>query len=34
MKKIKINSYLNFPLELNVKKYTAEYLEGATELVD
>jgi ubiquitin carboxyl-terminal hydrolase 9/24 len=32
MKKIKINSYLNFPFEVNMKKYTAEYLSGERDL--
>lgn len=34
MRKIKINSYLKFPLELNMKRYTAEFLGGAQDLPD
>ena len=28
MRKIKINSYLNFTMQLNMKKYTADFLGG------
>ena len=34
MRKIKINTYLNFPMQLNMKKYTAEFLGGAQDLQD
>ena len=32
MRKVKINSYLKFPQELNMKPYTAEFLEGNPDL--
>lgn len=34
MRKIKINSYLKFPLELNMKRYTSEYLGGGSDIPD
>ena len=34
MRRIKINTYLKFSQELNMKPYTAEYLANTPELPD